>query len=172
MGGWRGNVKPLKYPLDGGKILRIFLSLLPQLRIVWVQKQSPDLAAQGKGGHISLCRKYILVNNSGSGFHGFGHQIGNIIFDHRGGVGSYHQPEQSHPYQGNDGCNYSDSRSKLFVLHESHKHAPPLGNFAGPAPRYNIAHLSPNIKSFLRRRVTKICKWNGQTCRAGCPVFC
>jgi hypothetical protein len=46
---------------------------------------------------------------------------------------------------------------------------PPFGRFDIFQTRPGCAGRSPDI---LRRRVTKICKWNGQTCRAGCPVFC
>ncbi len=118
------NIKPLKYPLDSGKILRIFLSLLQQSRVVRIQKQLADLTAQGKGCHILLRRQHVFVNNRGSGFYRIGHLVGNIIFNHGSSVGRYNQPKQRHPYQGDYRGNDSNPCGKFFIFYESHKSFP------------------------------------------------
>ena len=126
MGGRGGDVKPLKHPLDSGKILRIFLGPFQQRRVIGVPEQVTDLTAQGKSRHIFLCGKHILVDYGGSGLHGIRHLVGNITFYHMGGIGGHHQPEQQHPCQGDNGCYSPDPGGKFFVFNESHKRSPHL----------------------------------------------
>ena len=91
MGGRSGDVQSLEHAFDGGKILCVALSLFQQRRVIRVQKQVADLAPQGKGGHIFLRRKHIVVYDSGSGLYGVNHLVGNILFDHGCGIGRYNQ---------------------------------------------------------------------------------
>ena len=55
-----GNVQALKHP--GGEVLGVLLGLGQQLRVVRVQEQCPNLAAQGEGCHKigrASCRERV-----------------------------------------------------------------------------------------------------------------
>ena len=131
MGGRGGNVKPLEHPLDSGKILGIFLRSGQQLRVIRIQKQVPDLAAQGKSRHIFLRGEHIFVNDRGSGLHSVCHLVGNVAFDHGSGVGGDHQPKKRHPDQGDNSCYNPNPYGKFFILHESHKNSPQSEKISG-----------------------------------------
>ena len=87
-----GDVQALKHPLHGGKVLGVLLGLGQQLRVVRVQEQCPNLAAQGEGCHIFLCGEHVRINDGRPCLHGIGHLIGDVVFDYGGRVGGHEQP--------------------------------------------------------------------------------
>ena len=73
-----------------------------------------DFAAESEGGHIFFCGKHILIDDRGSGFHGVGHLVGDVVLDHSGGVGGHDGPEQQHANQSDGAGDDADASGKFF----------------------------------------------------------